>query len=388
MKFRRVFSIVKKDLKKMVREPAILFLVIIFPIVLTLALGVSFGAIGGEGTSIYKIGVVDLNADGLYGHWSQDFLGNLTNSQMLEIQHYSNNGTAQDDLAIGELHAVIVIPQNFGESCESFINNPANQSLWVNATLELSIDKASMVATQAVPPIVQQMLLTTLSGDQASASIPINIGSPSLVEAEKEKMFDYMAPGIFAFGVIFLIMTVSQAFSEEREQGLLSRIRTTPLTSAEFMSSQTITNMIMAVSLIAVIFIMAFAVGYSPNTDAAGIAMAFVIVTIFALSSVGFGLIAATLAKSPGAATGISFIFIMPQMFLGTFVSSTAPSAASDIAGKFVPSYYVTDALTHLFLRGAPVTNTAVLTDLAIVSIISVVVLLAGIILFKKYGKN
>jgi len=107
---------------------------------------------------------------------------------------------------------------------------------------------------------------------------------------------------------------------------------------------------------------------------------------IFSLCNVGFGLITATLAKSSGAATGIAFIFIMPQMFLGTFVGS-ALSATAQSVGKFVPSYYVTDALTSLFLRGAPVSSPAILIDLMVISAISIVALLAGILLFRKYGK-
>ena len=389
MNFRRIFTIVKRDMKKLVREPATLFLVILFPIVLTLALGVSFGAIGGNEVTTYNLGVVDENAVGIYEHWSQDFIGNLSESELLEIHVYSSAEKAQDDLSIGELSAVLIIPQNFGESCESFITNPMNQSLWMNTTLGLYIDKASMVADQVVPPLTQQALIKTLMGEQAlSATIPVDISSPSLTETESETVFDYMAPGIFAFGAIFLIMTVAQSLSIDKEEGLLRRINTTPLTSSEFISSQTLSNMVMALMQVSIIFIMAFAVGYSPDTGIAGIAMAFIIVLVFALCCVGFGLIAATLAKSSGAATGISFIFIMPMMFLGTFVTSSAPSAASEAAGKAVPSFYVTDALTQLFLRGASPTSSAVITDLVIVSIFSIVILLIGIVLFKKFGNK
>jgi len=98
-------------------------------------------------------------------------------------------------------------------------------------------------------------------------------------------------------------------------------------------------------------------------------------------------LIAATLAKSSGAATGIAFIFIMPLMFLGTFVSVGLSAIAKD-AGRFVPSYYVTDALTSLFLRGAPVTSPTILIDISVVTIYSVIVLMLGIILYGKYGKT
>jgi len=54
------------------------------------------------------------------------------------------------------------------------------------------------------------------------------------------------------------------------------------------------------------------------------------------------GLLTATIVKSSGAATGLSFLFILPQMLLGTFVP------APQLVGRLVPRYYVTDALTSI----------------------------------------
>ena len=113
---------------------------------------------------------------------------------------------------------------------------------------------------------------------------------------------------------------------------------------------------------------------------------AFVLVLVFSLSNVGFGLITATIAKSAGAATGLSFIFVLPQLFLGTFVGASLSSSAQ-VAGKFVPSYYVTNALTSLFLRSATISSPAILLDLAVVSISCVAILAVGIVLYAKYYK-
>jgi ABC-type multidrug transport system permease subunit len=113
---------------------------------------------------------------------------------------------------------------------------------------------------------------------------------------------------------------------------------------------------------------------------------AFVLVLLFSLSNVGFGLITATIARSSGAATGLSFLFVLPQLFLGTFVGASLSSSAQ-IAGKFVPSYYATDALTSLFLRGAAITSPTVLLDLATVSVSCIAILAIGIVLYAKYFK-
>ena len=388
MNFQRVSSLVRKDLKKMIRQPATLFLIVLFPVILTLAFGASFGAIGGTQSTTYQIAVVNMDSSGPYQQWSQHFIGNLTHIEILNIQAFSDNETAQADLIQGKIQAVLVIPDNFGQSCNSFWSAPTDPSLWVNTTLQLHLDSGSMFATQAIPPIIQQVLTATLYGAQPiSIPTPIQIGSPSLIQASTTTMFDYMAPGIFAYATIFLTMTVAQSFTEDREQGLLRRINTTPTTPTEFMMSQAISNMAAALIQVALVFAMAYLVGYRPYINAVSFTLAFIIVSIFALCNVGFGLITAAIAKSSGAATGISFIFIMPQMFLGTFVGA-ALSPSAQVAGKFMPSYYVTDALTSLFLRGAPISSPTILLDLSVVTIVSIISLLLGILLFRKYGKT
>jgi ABC-type multidrug transport system permease subunit len=143
--------------------------------------------------------------------------------------------------------------------------------------------------------------------------------------------------------------------------------------------------MIAAVIQVALVFAMTYLVGFHPLGGATALIAAFVIMVIFSLCNVGFGLITATISKSPGAATGIAFLFIMPQMFLGTFISGMLPS--TEAAGIFVPSHYATDALTSLFIRGASVTSPTVLFDIGILSVASLGILLLGIVLFKRSGK-
>jgi ABC-type multidrug transport system permease subunit len=145
--------------------------------------------------------------------------------------------------------------------------------------------------------------------------------------------------------------------------------------------------MLTAILQVALVFGMAFLVGYRPLGGTIVILFAFVIVTIFSLCCVGFGLITAAISKTSGAATGIAFVFIMPQMFLGTFVSIGLSSAA-ETAGRFVPSYYVTDALTSLFLRGAPITSPTIIFDFIVLVGASIFILLLGIVIFTKYGKD
>ncbi|MEM2194015.1 MAG: ABC transporter permease [Candidatus Methanomethylicia archaeon] len=245
------------------------------------------------------------------------------------------------------------------------------------------MDKGSVVATQAIPLIIQQVL-NAFIGNTQQASTPISLQIASLIEAKQVSSFEFMAPGMFTFASIFLIMIVAQSFTHDHEIGMLKRIQVTPTTSTEFMTSQASSYMLIALIQVIMVFVSAYLIGFKPNIDFSAYILAFTIVLVFSLSNVGFGLITATIAKTSSAATGLAFIFVLPQLFLGTFIGASLSSTAQ-IVSKFIPSYYVTNALTSLFLRGAAITSQSILLDFTIVSISCIAILVIGIILYAKY---
>ena len=382
MNFQRIFALSKKDLKKTVREPAVLFMIFLFPIIFVTAFGASFGG-AGSGQTIYNIGVVN---DSTSGGSSQQFLSALNETKILNLQTYVSNQTAQADLSQGKVQAVMVIPSEFAQSLASYQASPNNPSQWVNSSISLYLDKGSLVATQAVPPIVQQVLAKFSSASAQPVLSSLRLETASLVEVKTTPSLDFIAPGMFTFASIFLIMLVGQSFAQDRENGMMKRIRISPTTPTEFMASQVLSYMVIALVQAALVFIMVYALGFKPNVGIPSYAFTFVLVMAFSLSNVGFGLITATIAKSPGAATGIAFLFVIPQLFLGTFVGASL-SAGAKVVGQFVPSYYVTDALTSLFLRGAAITSTTILIDFGVVSASCIAILAIGITLYSKYFK-
>ncbi|MBE3122351.1 MAG: ABC transporter permease [Thermoplasmata archaeon] len=383
MKFQRMVALTKKEMKKTIRQPAALFLIFLFPIVFVFAFGASFGGLGG-GQPVYQIGIVNMD-QATPPQSSLLFIDALKGTDILSIQTYTDNQTAQNELSQGRIQAVMIIPATFSQSLESYRIAPNNASKWTNASVSLYLDKGSIVATQAIPPIIKQVLTVFIGQSQQVFPSPINLKTTSL-EVKQTSTLDFLAPGMFTFASIFLIMIVAQSFTEDRENGMMKRIRISPTTPADFMLSQVISYLVIALIQAILVFVMVYLMGFRPNVGTSVYVFAFILVLIFSLSNVGFGLIIATISKSSSAATGLSFIFVLPQLFLGTFVGASLSSAAQ-IAGKFVPSYYVTDALTSLFLRGATITSPVVLLDLAVVSISCVAILAVGILLYGKYYK-
>lgn len=201
---------------------------------------------------------------------------------------------------------------------------------------------------------------------------------------ESGYIFDFIVPGLFALNGLFIALPVALSFSEDREQGLLKRINTTPTTSAEFMGSHLISNMGMAIIQVAIIGLTAFLLGFRPTGAIAGMSLAFVIMVIFSLSAIGFGLITATIAKSSKAAGGIVWIFMLPQQMLASGLYPLPPETT--MISMFMPLYYVSDALSLLF-NGTAYVDLRIWWDLLILTMFSLVIVIGGILLFKKYGR-
>jgi len=181
-----------------------------------------------------------------------------------------------------------------------------------------------------------------------------------------------------------MAMPVSYSFAEDREQGMLKRIKTTPTTALEFIMSHIISNIGMAIIQVAIIALICYLLGYRPVGSAVNIISAFIFMIIFSLSTIGFGLITATLAKNAKTAAGIIWIFILPQQMLASGLYPLPNEA--EMISKFMPLHYATDALTNLF-NGSSLGELTIWWDLIVLTIFSVILVIVGILLFKKYGK-
>jgi len=385
MRISRALALAKKDWKRILREPAFLFMIILLPIMLTVAFGTSFGAAGGSQTVSFSLAAVPLGGNSTS---STAFVHDLQATGVVKVSWYADNQTAQSELSQGFLQGIVVLPPGFDGSVQSFRTHPGEPGLWTNSTLALYLDKGSLIAAQVIPGIVQQVLQQGVLGMKSTAQAsPFSLSTPSEVKVQGTSVFQTFAPGLFAFASIYMIMMVAQSYTSERESGLLSRILVTPATSADILTGSVVSYLVIGLVQALLVFACVYALGYHPAADMAGLIVGFLVITVFALCNIGFGLITAAIARSAGAATGISFAFLMPQLFLGTFVG-TALSSTASAAGRFLPAYYVTDALTSLWTRGAPALSQAVLTDVAFVFVSSVVILFVGVQVFKRFGNR
>jgi ABC-2 type transport system permease protein len=195
--------------------------------------------------------------------------------------------------------------------------------------------------------------------------------------------FEYLLPGVMGYAVIYMGMMVALALCEYRQSGLLKRVGTTPVSMAEYLGSLTIANMFIATVQGLIVLLVARLLGFEPLGGVVGVLLAALFLAVLAVAAVGLGLLTAAVAKDSGAAGGLSVIFILPMMMFGAYLAVF--NDATRTVAKFTPNYYVTNSLSIIFHTDR-VSDPAIWQNLLILAAISVVVLVAGIQLFKRTG--
>ena len=125
----------------------------------------------------------------------------------------------------------------------------------------------------------------------------------------------------------------------------------------------------------------AVAIGYRPANGVLGCLLVIVFMVIFTYSSVGFGMITATFAKTANTAGGLAFVFIVPQQIFGTFLPPTF--LGLEILGWIIPSWYPTRLLGLIF-AGTPLTDWEIWVRFGVLLAFSIVIYVIGILLYER----
>lgn len=193
--------------------------------------------------------------------------------------------------------------------------------------------------------------------------------------------FEYLLPGTMGYAIIYMGMMVALALSEYREAGLLKRLQTTPTTPYQYLGSLIVAYTIIAVFQALIVLLVARLTGYQPLGGLVGLVLASIFLALLGVTAVGLGLLTASVAKSSGAASGLAVIYIVPMMMFGALLAVF--NDTTRLIAKFTPNYYVSDSLSIIFQQGI-VSNPAIWQNLAILAVISLVVVVAGMQLFKR----
>ena len=358
----RFLELAKRNLKEIYRDPLSLGFLLGFPLVFMLLFGFAFG---GETTPTYSLGVVDQDQSEI----SQAFVDEAL-ATAFEITLYDEPSQALEDLKAGDLRAYITIPQGFSEQVSQ---NWQGES--ANIALDITYDESDIMVKEQVISITD-----TITRSFAGIEIPVTLNTSPIHIESKITYIDFIGPGIIVFGLLILIPTSARIMVQDKEKGFLGRLLTTPTRPWEFISAYSLCLFAVGIAQIIIFIVIAYLMGLDIVGNAG---LVFLVLALTALCSIGIGMIIASLSKSENQADPLSWLIAMPLAMLSGcwFSIEIMPSWLQSIAYA-LPFAHTIDASRSILIRGTGLA--AVSTDFLFLVIWTVIVFLAGIILFRR----
>lgn len=300
--FYTVLVFTRLNTRRFFRDKLAIFFGILFPLIFLFVFG---GINSGDNAPNFAVAVIN-KSDNTF---SKDFARDLSKSDILDVKtEVTTQAQATDLMGKGQLDATIILPENFGETGN-------------NGT---PVGKAEVIYTQNNSQ-AGQGLTTALQGQFAALNQEFTQVTPPLtvegkqIQQQSLKAFDYVFAGLLGFAIIGMgIFGPINVFPELKKQGILRRLHTTPLKVWQYFMSTMISQAIIGLVSLAVMFVVAILVFDLTVTGNYLEIMAFIVFGIITI--LGIGLAIGGWAKNERQAAPLSNIIVFPMMFLsGTF---------------------------------------------------------------------
>lgn len=328
----------------MLREPEVLFWVFVFPVILALGLGVAFADPGtGELRVVVERGsTVEAHVEALASR--EEFA-----VEVMDVRE------AEDALRRGE--AILTL----GDSDE---------------------DDGVLVRFDPTRPEARtaRRLVDAALQEAAGAPRPVSIRARE-VRQRGHRYIDWLIPGLIGLNLMSTgLWSVAFYVTQSRQNRQLRRLVATPMPRSHFLLAQVLARFAFLVAEIPVLVVFAWLV-FDVQVEGSLTALA-VISVLGAACFTGFGLLAATRARTTEGVSGIINVIIMPMVVLsGVFFSPARfPDELQPVIG-ILPLTAVNDALRAVYNDGLGLASTS--GELLLIAAWTAATFLVALLLFR-----
>lgn len=295
---------VKISTRRFFRDKTAIFFTIAFPLIFLFVFGGIFGKNSGVS---FKVSVINRSSTTA----ARDFDKNLhSQTKLFKIDDTVKDfSKANEKMSRGELDATIELPADFG-TIKDHAKYPSGQAI-------IHYTQNSQSAAQTLQSVLQSEF-TTINSKVVKAETPYSVKSVQNNERSLSS-FDYTFAGLLGFSIIGMgIFGPINVFPELKKQGILRRLHTTPLRVWQYFLSTMISQAIIGMITMAVMFGVAISVF---NLKVVGNYIELVAFLILGIVMIlGVGLAVGGWAKNERQAAPLENIVVFPMMFLsGTF---------------------------------------------------------------------
>ena len=347
------------NLRRMFRVRANIFFVFVFPMVLILVLGATFG-----GSSTPRLGVVDTGS----GPLGAALLRQLEQTPHLKVVTVSGAAALLTQVGRGNLAAGVIIPPGYDAAARSgrgatvrYLAQQNQSSQQLGETVRGAVARQAALLGAALFAAGQHAVPNFSAGLAEATRISPAVPSVSVTQTTAGTSVFSRTLGQFDEGawtelVLFLFLTAltgSVAIIETRRLGLSRRMLATPTAPITVIAGETVGRVLIScVQALVIILGSALLFGVSWGAPAGVVA----VVILFALVGAGAGIFVGTLFRNEQQASAISLLLGLGLGALGgCMVPLEVFSPVLRRVAHITPQAWANDAFAKLVGHGASI---------------------------------
>ncbi len=348
-------------LRTLRREKSAMFFTVAFPVILVLVFGEIFSRAERLG---FELVVQDLDQSAA----SARLVEELAVGDVFRPLAMPTDVDAVLYARQHKLNLALVVPPGFGEAEALRL---ARRDGDASAGVTYIYDPSS---TSVDTKLHYLRAFVAAANQKMSGAPPFITMSERSILDKPYRFIEFFVPGIIAMAVMTSCLSGAlNTNAELRQKGILRKLATTPITRADWLLSNILYQLILAVVSTAAILLVAYAV-FDVRLRLNGWLPLYVVLEVFAF--VGIGMMLTPLARNAESATAAANAVLFPMMFLsGTFFPVEMMPGFLQNFARALPLYYVNEGLRASMIFGdAP----AALRCAAITGACAALVFIAG----------
>ena len=349
-------ALIRNDLRLYVADRRAIVIGVIVPILIAAFFGYVFGDNGGAGAGKIPVALVDEDQSAV----SRAITADLASEAVLDVR-ILDRLAAEERVRSGKVHVAAVIPKNFGAA-----STQALFSGLAKPRLELLIDPTQTISGRVLESVFAQQGMReiakhafgggsgqTLPGLQYGLSLPYAVATTQVTSAHNVPYNGY-AHSFAGMTTQFILLAGIDAgivLLLARERGVWQRLRSAPLSKAEFLLARTLATMLVSLFQFSLIYTAAIVVfGVRISGSVLGFAA---IAVVLCLLNAAFGLMLASLGRSAAATRGIAVMAtLLLVMVGGAWVPSFVFPQWLQRVSLAAPTRWAVDGLDAVSWRG------------------------------------
>jgi ABC-2 type transport system permease protein len=372
---RAVAFFVRKELRQLRRDPRMLMLVLVAPVIQLILLGYA------ANLDVEDVPVVVYDGD--KSAESRELVDSLTAGEQFRLEGaVSRYGDVDAVLDRGEARVALVIPADFGADLTG------GEGTAVQLLVDGTDSVTATIAVNAAEATVKRFAMEAAAGrGTAAARSAQPVGTvevrPQVRYNPELETRNFMVPGIVAMllMVITMILT-SLAIVKEKEAGTLEQLNVSPLKPLQLLLGKLIP--FVAIGFVDVIFVLLVVRLLFGITLAGSGPLLLALSGVFILTTLGLGLFVSTVSQNQQQAMMVAFFFVMlPMFFLSGFAFpiENMPRAIQ-LVTYLLPLRYFFVVIRGIFLKGV---GMPVLWDETVALLVfGLVIMAASALRFRK----